>query len=72
MSYPMSGTQRLCGTCCYWVGPREPNFYGSAVMLDNQSIKGKCFCLNGAPHARAERYSNNSACSCYKRWCVLR
>ena len=72
MSYQMSGTQRLCATCCYWVGPREPNFYGRAAVLDEQSVKGKCFCLNGGPHARAERYSNSCACSCYKKWCVLR
>jgi hypothetical protein len=67
----MGSTQKLCGTCCYWVGPREPNFYGSAVMLDNQSVKGKCFCFGG-PHMRADRLSNFTTCSRYEKWKVLR
>lgn len=71
MSYQMSGTQKLCATCVYWIGQREPNFYGNAVILENQSVKGKCWCLSG-PFARAERSSNMGACSKYEKWPVLR
>lgn len=71
MSYQMGGCQKLCATCGFWVGPREPNYFANMVVLDNQSIKGKCFCLNG-PHARAERLSNSGACSRYEKWQILK
>lgn len=71
MSYPMPGHAKLCGTCAYWIGQRQPNFYGNAVMLESQSVKGKCWCLNG-PFARADKYSNTTTCSCYKKWEILK
>ena len=71
MSYPMSSFSKLCGTCEFWIGPRNPNFFGTHVELDSQSVKGKCWCLNG-PHPRTERYSNSTTCSCYKKWAVLK
>ena len=71
MSYQMGGTQKLCATCEYWIGPRMPNYYGNMVELDNQSCKGKCFCFGG-PHMRADRLSNFTACSRYEKWKVLR
>ena len=71
MSYQMSGFSKLCGTCCYWVGEREPNYYASAAELPSQSTKGKCYCPNG-PFLKGERYSNTCACGNYKKWCVLR
>ena len=70
MSYQMPGHSQLCGTCEFWVGEREPNFYGSAVVLPDQSTRGKCFCLSG-PHQRADRYSNNSTCGCYRKWLLI-
>ena len=70
MSYQMGGTQRLCATCEYWIGPREPNYFGNMVVLADQSVKGKCFCLGG-PHARADRFSNTTTCSRYEKWKVL-
>lgn len=70
MSYQMGGAQRLCATCEYWIGRREPNYFGNMVVLDSQSERGKCFCLNG-PHVRAERLSNSSVCSRYEKWKVL-
>ena len=66
----MSEHSKLCATCEYWMGTRQPNTYGSAVVLPEQSVKGKCWCLNG-PHARADRYSNSTTCSRYKKWAVL-
>ena len=45
MEYPMPGHSKLCGTCEFWVGPRQPNFYANAVLLSDQSIVGKCYCL---------------------------
>ena len=71
MEYQMSGNSKLCGTCEYWTGSRQPNTFGSAVILESQSIPGKCFCLNG-PHARGERLSNSTSCFCYKKWATLR
>lgn len=71
MEYQMAGHQKLCATCEYWVGTRQPNFYSTHVVLEAQSCKGKCWCLNG-PHARAERYSNFTTCQCYKKWSVLK
>ena len=67
----MPGTQRLCATCEYWIGTREPNYFGDRVILDNQSSKGKCWYLNG-PFPRSDRPSNMCACSCYEKWKVLR
>ena len=71
MSYQMGSSQKLCATCGYWIGQREPNFYGSMVVLESQSVRGKCWCLGG-PFARAEKFSNTCACSRYERWIVLR
>ena len=71
MEYKMGGHSKLCATCEYWIGPRQPNEYRSTVILPEQSIKGKCWCLNG-PHARGERYSNSTTCFCYKKWAVLK
>ena len=71
MEYQMERNRKLCGTCEYWVGPRQPNMYGTSVILPDQSIIGKCWCLNG-PHARGERYSNYTTCFCYKKWSVLK
>ena len=71
MEYKMGGHSKLCATCEYWIGPRQPNEYGSTVILPEQSIKGKCWCLNG-PHAHGERYSNSTTCFCYKKWAVLK
>lgn len=71
MEYQMSGNSKLCATCEYWVGSRQPNTFGSTVILEDQSIKGKCFCLNG-PHARTERLSNSTSCFCYKKWATLK
>ena len=70
MSYQMSSFQNLCATCNFWIGPRMPNTWGNAVILDDQSVKGKCWCLRG-PHARADRYSNSSTCHCYQKWAVI-
>ena len=71
MEYRMGSGHKLCATCEYWVGQRQPDFYGNAVLLPDQSIKGKCWCLNG-PHARAERLSNTCACFNYKKWAALK
>lgn len=71
MEYQMAGHSKLCGTCEYWVGSRQPNTFGSAVILDGQSVNGKCFCLNG-PHARGDRLSNSTTCNCYKKWAALK
>ncbi len=71
MEYQMHGHIKLCGTCEFWVGPRQPNFYGNAAVLPEQSVKGKCFCLEG-PHKRADRFSNHSTCFYYKKWSVLK
>ena len=71
MDYPMGGHQKLCGTCAYWLGAREPNFYGTNVMLESQSVKGKCWCMQ-SPYARTEKYSNTTTCSYYKKWEVLK
>ena len=69
--YQMSGFSKLCGTCNYWVGPRQPNYFGSHVELQNQSVKGKCFCYGG-PHMRVDKLSNSCACSRYEKWTVLK
>lgn len=71
MEYQMPGHSKLCGTCDYWVGPRQPNFYSSAVLFPDQGVKGKCWCLTGL-HARADRYCNFTTCNCYKKWTVLK
>ena len=67
----MGSCQKLCATCEYWSGPRQPNWLGSHVVLPDQSVGGKCVCLNG-PHARADRLSNMTACYCYEKWKVLK
>lgn len=71
MEYRMGSCQKLCATCEFWIGPRQPNEYATSVILPEQSIKGKCWCLQG-PHARAEKYSNSTTCFCYKKWGVLK
>ena len=71
MEYSMSGFSKLCATCEFWVGPRQPDTYGMAVILPAQSVPGKCWCLNG-PHARATAQSNQTTCGCYQKWAVLR
>lgn len=71
MEYQMSGYQKLCGTCEFWMGPRQPNFYGSHVVLPDQSVYGKCWCLEG-PFKRCDRLSNMSVCQYYKKWSVLK
>lgn len=71
MEYQMGGYQKLCATCEYWIGPRQPNFLYSHVVLPNESVAGKCACYNG-PHARADRLSNFTVCNCYKKWAVLK
>ena len=70
MSYYFNAHSKLCVTCEYWVGNRIPNQWGSGLTVEDQSVKGKCWCLNG-PHARADRYSNNTTCFNYKKWSVL-
>ena len=52
MSYQMAGHSKLCATCNYWLGPRQINWSASHVVLEEQSIKGKCWC-QGGPHMRA-------------------
>lgn len=71
MEYQMNGHSKLCGTCEYWNGPRQPNFYGSSVILTEQCVKGKCWCLT-SPHARADRFSNYTTCPYYKKWSLLK
>ena len=71
MEYKMNGCEKLCATCEYWVGPRQPDFYGSHVVLPDQCVKGKCMCLN-APWARSDRFSNTTTCNNYKKWGVLK
>lgn len=39
MEYQMSGNSKLCATCEYWVGSRQPNTFGTTVILEDQSIK---------------------------------
>ena len=67
----MNGHSKLCGTCEYWLGPRQLNFYSTSVILSESNVKGKCWCLTG-PFARAERLSNFTTCPCYKKWSVLK
>ena len=71
MEYQMNGHIKLCATCEYWVGPRQPNFYGNMVVLPQQSIYGKCWCLTG-PFKRTDRLSNSSVCNYYQKWSVLK
>lgn len=71
MEYQMNGISKLCGTCEYWVGPRQPNIYGTFVILENQSVSGKCWCLN-CPYARSSKLSNTCSCNYYKKWSVLK
>ena len=71
MSYQMAGHSKLCATCNYWLGPRQINWCASHVVLEEQSIKGKCWC-QGGPHIRADRFSNSCACSRYEKWSVLK
>lgn len=71
MEYKMSGQQKLCATCEYWAGPRQLDFFGGHVVLPNQCVNGKCVCMNG-PMARADRFSNNTNCHCYKKWAALK
>ena len=71
MEYQMSGCSKLCGTCEFWVGPRQTSSFNTNVLLDGQSVYGKCGCLNG-PHARGERLSNMTTCFNYKKWSVLK
>ncbi len=71
MSYQMSGQLQLCATCAYWMGSRTPNYYATHVVLEDQCVKGKCWCLN-APFARAHRYSNTTVCHYYKKWELLK
>ena len=71
MEYRMGSSHKLCGICEYWVGQRQPDFLGSGVILPDQSINGKCWCLNG-PHARGDRLSNTTTCNFYKKWSVLK
>ena len=71
MSYQFNGCTKLCVTCEYWMGPRMPNQQSTHVVVDDQSVKGKCWCLGG-PHARADRLSNFTTCSRYQKWSVLK
>ena len=71
MEFSMNGALNLCATCEYWVGPRQPNFYCTHVLLPQESVKGKCFCMESSM-ARADMYSNSSVCWHYKRWSVLK
>ena len=71
MDYRMNGNSKLCGTCEFWTGPRQPDTFGATIILADQHTSGKCWCLNG-PHARGERFSNNTTCFCYEKWKVLR
>ena len=71
MEHLMNGHSKLCGTCEYWMGQRQPNFYSTSVIFSEPSVKGKCWCLTG-PHARADRYSNFTVCTCYKKWSLLK
>ena len=71
MEYSMPGHSRLCGTCEFWVGARHPDFYGTHAILEEQSVKGKCWCLNG-PCSRMEKLSNFCGCNRYKKWSVLK
>ena len=71
MSFNFNSCTKLCVTCNYWMGPRMPNQWANQVIVDEQSVKGKCWCLNG-PHARADRYSNTCSCSRYEKWSVLK
>ena len=70
MPYQMLGQLKLCATCNFWVGPRQPDYYGRAVVLESQIVKGKCWCLNG-PYARVDKYSNNTTCPRYEKWAML-
>ena len=71
MEYKMNGCQMLCATCEYWAGPRQLDYFGCHVVLPDQSVNGKCMCLNG-PLARADRLSNHTTCNFYKKWAVLK
>ena len=71
MEYPMGGNSKLCGTCDYWLGSRQPNFYGTHVVLASQCVNGKCGCLSGI-RARMDTFSNTTACNCYKKWAALK
>lgn len=71
MEYQMNGNSKLCATCDYWVGTRQPNSFGTMVILEDQCVRGKCWCLKG-PHARGERFSNYTSCFCYEKWKVLK
>lgn len=71
MEYKMIGCQQLCATCEYWAGPRQLDFYGGHVVLPDQSVNGKCVCMN-SPYNRSDRFSNTTTCGSYKKWGVLR
>ncbi len=71
MEYKMAGHRVLCATCEYWMGPRQPDYFGNMVVLPDQAVLGKCWCL-GSPLARADRYSNSTTCQNYKKWGILK
>lgn len=70
MGYRFGSCLNLCVTCEYWIGPRQPDYFCSGVEVPSQSVMGKCWC-KGGPFFRADRMSNTSACTRYKKWEVL-
>lgn len=64
-----SNTQKLCGTCARWTGPRDPGRISPAMFVQvPENAKGKCM---GGGFNQLQMLALQS-CSQYLKWPVLR
>ena len=71
MSKTYVSTNKCCGTCANWAGPRTVKF-GSYVDVANLNDRGKC-CAN-VPCSVTQGFSSSEGtyCAKYQKWPALR
>ncbi len=66
----IGGFQRVCATCEFWSGMRNPDFMQMNVVVDVLNSAGVCM-RNGCPFFRSRTQPFNS-CNYWEKWGVLR
>ena len=68
MSSTKSSSNRVCVTCAFWCGARQPSTYRDRVEYDSSDDRGECA---GGGYNRYEK-SAGFSCADWEKWGALR
>ena len=70
-NFTLTNGERYCGTCEYWQGAREIQYYGTRVGFEDVYVSAKCT-VPQTGFQMGPNGTNHPACQYYKKWGALK